>query len=208
MALSSFLVLINETITTTEKNSSRLCMKLPSRVPGLKSTAFKFEAVNRGYFGQLIENYRNNPHFGATYFFHSLIFATFFDTKWVWAVFWATFSKNSSLHSACHYKYWRGLWHKSVSVLVQGCQMAYFQTKTLDLGKFWLVLQWKYFIWPFGLFYSYFVYFVAIWYIVCMCYFVYFPRFGMLYQEKSGNPVLVKKRKWDVRERNEYPRTH
>jgi hypothetical protein len=25
----------------------------------------------------------------------------------------------------------------------QGCQMAYFQTKHPDLGKFWRVLQWK-----------------------------------------------------------------
>jgi hypothetical protein len=43
-----------------------------------------------------------------------------------------------------------------------------------------------YIMWPFGLhyghFYGYLVYFVAIWYI--------FPRFGVLYQEKSGNPDL------------------
>jgi hypothetical protein len=25
----------------------------------------------------------------------------------------------------------------------QGCQMAYFQTKNPDFGKFWRVLQWK-----------------------------------------------------------------
>jgi hypothetical protein len=33
-----------------------------------------------------------------------------------------------------------------------------------------------------GLFYGHLVYFVVIWYI--------FPRFGISYQEKSGNPVL------------------
>jgi hypothetical protein len=45
---------------------------------------------------------------------------------------------------------------------------------------------------PFGLFYGYvgiscgnLVYFMVIWYI--------FSRFGMLYQEKSGNPDLAKK---------------
>jgi hypothetical protein len=47
---------------------------------------------------------------------------------------------------------------------VQGCQMAYFQTKNSNLGKFWRVLQWKmvvYFmatrsillpLWSFGIF--------------------------------------------------------
>jgi hypothetical protein len=65
--------------------------------------------------------------------------------------------------------------------------MVCFQTKNPNLGKFWRVLQWKilvylmvdhlcYFteigniLWPFGIF---------------------FPRFGMLYQEKSGNPALI-----------------
>jgi hypothetical protein len=37
-------------------------------------------------------------------------------------------------------------------------------------------------LWPFEIFYGHWVYFVVIWYI--------FPRFGMLYLEKSGNPVL------------------
>jgi hypothetical protein len=59
-----------------------------------------------------------------------------------------------------------------------------------DLGKFWRVLQWKmlvYFmcIWPIlwllEIFYGHLVHFAVIWYI--------FPRFGMLYQEKSGNPA-------------------
>jgi hypothetical protein len=68
-----------------------------------------------------------------------------------------------------------------------------FQTKNPDLGKFWRVLQWKmllYFmgIWPilrlFGTFSGHLVYFMAIWYI--------FPRFGMLHQEKSGDPVSGK----------------
>jgi hypothetical protein len=35
-------------------------------------------------------------------------------------------------------------------------------------------------LWPFGIFYGHFVYFMAIWYI--------FPRFGVLHQEKIGNP--------------------
>jgi hypothetical protein len=37
-----------------------------------------------------------------------------------------------------------------------------------------------YILWPFVIFCGHLLYFVAIWYI--------FPRFGMLYQEKSGNP--------------------
>jgi hypothetical protein len=82
--------------------------------------------------------------------------------------------------------------HKiTTAVLSQGCQMVYFQIKNLNLGSFWSVLQWKmcvYFwdIWsisqPFCLSYGNLVTLVVIWYI--------FPRFGMLYQEKSGNPVL------------------
>jgi hypothetical protein len=35
-------------------------------------------------------------------------------------------------------------------------------------------------LWPFGIFSGYLVYFLVIWYI--------FPCFGMLQQEKSGNP--------------------
>jgi hypothetical protein len=70
----------------------------------------------------------------------------------------------------------------------QGCQMVRFQTKNPNMGKFWGVLQWKilvYFmtIWsilrPLEMFYGHLLYFVVI-YIS--------PRFGILYQEKSGNP--------------------
>jgi hypothetical protein len=40
------------------------------------------------------------------------------------------------------------------------------------------------FYWPFGIFFGLLVCFMAVWYI-CWS----FSRFGMLYQEKSGNPV-------------------
>jgi hypothetical protein len=42
---------------------------------------------------------------------------------------------------------------------------------------------------PFGLFYSHWKYFTAIWYVLWS--FGIFPRFGMLYQETSGNPGSV-----------------
>jgi hypothetical protein len=50
----------------------------------------------------------------------------------------------------------------------QGCQMAYFQTKNTNLGKFLKFLQRKMLVyfWPCGLFYSHLVYIVAIWYIL------------------------------------------
>jgi hypothetical protein len=50
-----------------------------------------------------------------------------------------------------------------------------------------------YIILPIGKFYGHLVYFVVIWYL--------FPRFGMLYPEKSGNPDmdLSKKMKWNYR---------
>jgi hypothetical protein len=51
-----------------------------------------------------------------------------------------------------------------------------FQTKNTNLGKFWRVLQWKLL-----------VYFVAIWKHFMVIWYI-FPRFGMLHQEKSGNP--------------------
>jgi hypothetical protein len=60
-----------------------------------------------------------------------------------------------------------------------------------SLGKSWRVLQWKMLVYviatlsillPFGIFCCHLVYFMFIWYI--------FPRFGILCQEKSGNPAL------------------
>jgi hypothetical protein len=62
----------------------------------------------------------------------------------------------------------------------QGCQMAYFQTKNPDLGKFWSVLLWKMLVYftailfilrlfgivcPFGLSCGYLVYCFFIWYV-------------------------------------------
>jgi hypothetical protein len=76
-------------------------------------------------------------------------------------------------------------------IISQGFQMVCFQTKNPNLGKFWRVLLWNilvYFmtiwsiLWPLEIFYGHLVYFVVIWYI--------FPRFGILDQEKSGNPVI------------------
>jgi hypothetical protein len=70
--------------------------------------------------------------------------------------------------------------------------MVCFQTKNPNLGKFWRVLQWKMMVYfmdtlsilrSFVIFYGHFVQFVAIWYI--------FTRFGILYQEKSGNPAVL-----------------
>jgi hypothetical protein len=79
-----------------------------------------------------------------------------------------------------------------------------FSNQKSKLCNFWRVLQWKmlvyymeiwstyftaiwYTFWTFGLFYSRLVYFRDIryisWYFGIFC-----PRFGMLYQEKSGNP--------------------
>jgi hypothetical protein len=68
--------------------------------------------------------------------------------------------------------------------LGQGCQMVSFQTQNPNLGKFCRVSEWKRLlfslaIWntlqPFGNL-------LAIWYI--------FLSFGILFQEKSGNPDL------------------
>jgi hypothetical protein len=72
----------------------------------------------------------------------------------------------------------------------QGCQIVCFQTNNPNLGKFFRVLLWKILVYfmtirsilrPLKIFYEHLVYFVVIWYI--------FPRFGILDQEKSGNPA-------------------
>jgi hypothetical protein len=69
--------------------------------------------------------------------------------------------------------------------LAAGLPEGIFQTKNPNLGKFWRDLQCCtaikynvsaicYILWPFGKL-------VVIWYI--------FPRFGIMYREKSGNPA-------------------
>jgi hypothetical protein len=61
--------------------------------------------------------------------------------------------------------------------------MVCFQTKNPNLGEFWRVLLCKIL-----------EYFMTIWSIlrpleIFYGHLVYFPRFGILYQEKSGNPA-------------------
>jgi hypothetical protein len=65
--------------------------------------------------------------------------------------------------------------------------MVYFQTNNPNLGKFCRVED------P-GMFYGHVVNFPAIWFILwhfgILCvHLVYFSRFGILYQDKSGSPV-------------------
>jgi hypothetical protein len=81
----------------------------------------------------------------------------------------------------------------------QGCQMVCFQTKNPNLGEFWRVLQWKMMVYfmdtwsilrSFVRFYGHLVQFVIIWYI--------FSRFGILFQEKSGNPDVNREYKSNI----------
>jgi hypothetical protein len=53
-----------------------------------------------------------------------------------------------------------------LTIIGQGCQMAYFQTRNPYLGKFLTDLQWKMLVYfrQFGIFYGFLVYFVAILY--------------------------------------------
>jgi hypothetical protein len=48
-----------------------------------------------------------------------------------------------------------------------------------------------YILWPFGMFCGHLVYFEAIWYSLWLLG-IYFSRFGMLHQDKSGNPGRVR----------------
>jgi hypothetical protein len=78
-----------------------------------------------------------------------------------------------------------------ICTLEQGCQMVYFQTKNPNLVKFGRVCNVRcwYILLPFGKFSIHLLYFVAIWDLL-RPFGIFFPRFGMLYREKSGNPVL------------------
>jgi hypothetical protein len=67
--------------------------------------------------------------------------------------------------------------------------MEYFQTKNPNLVKFLRVLQGKVLVYILLAIWCHLVYFVAIWYISWL-FGILFPRFGMLYQEKSGNPDM------------------
>jgi hypothetical protein len=50
----------------------------------------------------------------------------------------------------------------------RGCQIAYFQTKNPNLGKFWKALQWEMLVYVIATWsiYGHLVYFVALWYIL------------------------------------------
>jgi hypothetical protein len=64
-----------------------------------------------------------------------------------------------------------------VLAVIQGCQMVYLHTKNPNFGIF-VSLEWKILV-----FYGNVEYFGVIWYI--------FSHFGILDQEKFGNPALI-----------------
>jgi hypothetical protein len=74
----------------------------------------------------------------------------------------------------------------------QGCQIACFQAKNPNLGKFWRVFQWKMLVHKSYGYLVYFmygqlIYFVAIWYILCL-FGILFPFLVHYMKKKSGNP--------------------
>jgi hypothetical protein len=85
---------------------------------------------------------------------------------------------------------------------MQGCQMVYFQTENSNLDIFWKALESKFLIYfmALGIFMVIWYKLWLFWYI--LWYLIHFPRFGMLYQKKSGNPVVIATLiRRDVRER-------
>jgi hypothetical protein len=68
--------------------------------------------------------------------------------------------------------------------------MVYFQTKNPNLGKFWRASDWKMLIYfmAVGKFDGHFGYFMTICYILCS-FGTFFRFFGIMHQEKSGNPA-------------------
>jgi hypothetical protein len=76
-----------------------------------------------------------------------------------------------------------------IDAFAPGLQDGIFSNQNYNLGKFSRVLQWKMLVYVM----AQVVYFTAIWYILWKIsalygHLVYFSHFGMLYQEKSGNP--------------------
>jgi hypothetical protein len=70
--------------------------------------------------------------------------------------------------------------------------MVCFQTKNPNLGKFWRVFQWKmlvYFMDTWSILHTVFRYILWTFGIV-RGHLVYFSRFSILYEEKSGNPGM------------------
>jgi hypothetical protein len=93
-------------------------------------------------------------------------------------------------HRPCRYK---SLPIFLLPTSIQGCQMVCFQTKNPNLGKLLSALDWKMLIYFMGSwnillrsgnFYGCLVHFVSTWYI--------FPGFGIMDQEKSGNPASTR----------------
>jgi hypothetical protein len=73
--------------------------------------------------------------------------------------------------------------------MVQGCRTVFFKTKNPTLGEYileGLAME------DVGIFYGHLENFVAIWYILNISSFgMFFPRFGILHQEKSGIPAMA-----------------
>jgi hypothetical protein len=65
-----------------------------------------------------------------------------------------------------------------------GLPDGFFSNQKFQLGQTLEGLRWENvdigILWPFGIFYGHLVHFVFLWYI--------FSGFGIVYQEKSGNP--------------------
>jgi hypothetical protein len=70
----------------------------------------------------------------------------------------------------------------------QGCQMVYFNTKNINLGIFWRDLMWKILVNFCGLFGIFYGHLVMLW-----SFGKFFPRYGILYEQKSGNPECDQK---------------
>jgi hypothetical protein len=97
----------------------------------------------------------------------------------------------------------------------QGCQMVHSIPKISSLCMFWRALEWKMLVY---LLHYKLVYFTSFWrfcghlvsvcrghwYIspfliyVCRGHLVYFTRFGILYQEKYGNPSFRPSTRWET----------
>jgi hypothetical protein len=100
------------------------------------------------------------------------------------AIFWAIFSSNSSGHPVFEF---RTMLTESFDIS-SGLPDVLFSNKNPTLGKWWRVLQCWYILWPFGLFYGHWKYFMVILYIL-WSFGIVFPVWYVLYQEKSGNPA-------------------
>jgi hypothetical protein len=142
------------------------------------------------YFRQAWENYRSSRYVSTFYilFLRKKFCILHFDKKWVGPCFGRFFSQTNlvTLFPTQSFPMQTQVKKCRKECVSQGCQTVFiFEPKIpiwVNFGGPYIGKRW-YILWPFGIFYGNWGYFMTIWYILCS-----FSGFVVMYHEKSGNP--------------------